>query len=117
MSLTDVSNEKFEEMFVKPLGGTYESGPDKLIGFGTANYFKSLVDNMGILIGHDSAADFSDRSNDWQMLALLKPTETNFNKELRTLSIEATSFLDVNAPEEVNVFSIGDRSIVDVASL
>lgn len=117
MGLTDVSNEKFEEMFIKPLGGVYENGPDKIIGFGTANYFKSLVEKMGKLVGHDASADFSDRSNDWTMLALLKPTETNFNKELRVLNVEATSFLDAVAPEEVNVFSIGDRSIVDVAAL
>ena len=117
MALLDTSKAKFEEMFVKPLGGSYENGSDKIIGFGTANYFKSLVDSMGRLVGHLASADFSDRSDDWEMLARLSPSETNFNKELRSLAVEATSFYDATAPEDVNIFRIGNRQAIDLASL
>lgn len=118
MSLLDTSKAKFEELFIKPLGGSYENGAEKIIGFGTGTFFKSLVDGkMGRLVGHLSSAPFSDRSEDWEMLALLQPTETNFNKELRTLAIQATSYYDATAPEEINIFRIGNRQAIDLASL
>lgn len=118
MSLLDSSKAKFEELFIKPLGGTYENGAEKIIGFGTGNFFKSIVDGkMGRLVGHLKSAAFSDRSEDWEMLALLQPTETNFNKELRTLAIQATSYYDATAPEDVNIFRIGNRQAIDLAAL
>lgn len=117
LSMTDTSREKFEELFVKPMGGVYENGADKLIGFGTANFFKSLMERIGMLVGHDASADFSDRSNDWQMLAVPKPTSINFNKELQSLECEFVSAFDATMPEAINIFSIGDMSKVDRASL
>lgn len=116
MSLLDNSKAKFEEMFIKPLGGSY-TNVDKIIGFGTDAFYKSIVTKMGRLVGHLRSAAFSDRSEDWEMLALLRPSETNFNKELRTLAIEATSFYDATAPEEVNIFRIGNRQAIDLAAL
>tara|TARA_R110002153_G_scaffold136399_4_gene286308 strand:+ start:2536 stop:3459 length:924 start_codon:yes stop_codon:yes gene_type:complete len=117
LSMTDTSKELFEEIFVKPLGGTYENGTDKLIGFGTANYFKSLMERIGKLIGHDASADYSDRSNDWQMLAVAKPSSINFNKEIQALECEFVSAFDATMPEAINIFSIGDMSKVDRAAL
>tara|TARA_R110000744_G_scaffold82910_1_gene162881 strand:- start:709 stop:1632 length:924 start_codon:yes stop_codon:yes gene_type:complete len=117
LSMTDTSKELFEEIFVKPLGGTYENGTDKLIGFGTANYFKSLMERIGKLIGHDASAEYSDRSNDWQMLAVAKPSSINFNKEIQALECEFVSAFDATMPEAINIFSIGDMSKVDRAAL
>jgi len=117
LSLTDTSRDLFEELFVKPLGGTYENGADKLIGFGTAAFFKSLMTKVGKLVGHDAAADFSDRSDDWQMLAIPKPTSINFNKEIQALECEFVSAFDATMPEAINIFSIGDMSKVDRAAL
>lgn len=117
MSLLDTSKEKFEEMFIKPLGGVYENGGSKIIGFGTGSFYQSLVGRMGRLVGHLRSADFSDRSEDWEMLALLQPSETNFNKELRTLAIEATSYYDATAPADVNIFRLGNRQAIDLANL
>lgn len=117
MSLLDTSKAKFEEMFIKPLGGSYENGGDKILGFGSGTFFKSLVGKMGRLVGHLSAASYSDRSEDWEMLALLQPSETNFNKELRTLALEATSYYDATAPADINIFRIGNRQAIDLASL
>ena len=117
MSLTDTTKEKFKEMFIKPLGGTYENGPDELIGFGTGNFFKSLISKAGKLIGHDAGVAYSDRSNDWQMLAIPNPTGINFNKELQALETEFVSAYDSTMPEAINIFSIGDKTIVDLAAL
>ena len=117
MSITDTSKEKFEELFIKPLGGSYENGADKLIGFGTANFFKSLMTKIGKLVGHDASADYSDRSNDWQMLAVPNPSSINFNKELQVIEVEFTSAFDATMPEAINIFSIGDKTKIDFASL
>lgn len=117
MSITDTSKEKFEELFVKPLGGTYTNGPDKLIGFGTAAFFKSLMTKIGKLIGHDASAAFTDRSNDWQMLAVPNPSSINFNKELQVVECEFVSAFDATMPEAINIFSIGDKSKIDFAAL
>jgi len=117
MSITDTSKEKFEELFVKPLGGTYENGPDKLIGFGTAAFFKSLMTKIGKLIGHDASAAFSERENDWQMLAVPNPSSINFNKELQVVECEFVSALDSTMPEAINIFSIGDKTKIDLAAL
>tara|TARA_R110000868_G_C10972634_1_gene770637 strand:+ start:19108 stop:20031 length:924 start_codon:yes stop_codon:yes gene_type:complete len=117
MSITDTSREKFEELFIKPLGGIYENGADKLIGFGTANFFQSLMTKIGKLVGHDSAAAFTDRSNDWQMLAVPNPSSINFNKELQVIEVEFTSAFDATMPEAINIFSIGDKTKIDFASL
>ncbi len=117
LSMTDTSKELFEEIFVKPLGGTYENGADKLIGFGTASFFKSLMEKIGKLVGHDASADFTDRSNDWQMLAVPKPNTINFNKELQALECEFVTAFDATMPEAINIFSIGDMTKVDRAAL
>lgn len=118
LSMTDTSREKFEEIFVKPLGGKYVNGMDELIGFGTGNFFKSLIDGkIGKLIGHDAGVAFSDRTNDWQMLAYPNPTSINFNKELQAIEAEFVSAYDATMPEDINVFSIGDKSKIDLASL
>jgi hypothetical protein len=117
LSITDTSKEKFEELFVKPLGGTYENGADKLIGFGTAGFFKSLMEKIGKLIGHDASALYSDRSNDWQMLAIPKPNSINFNKELQVIECEFVSAFDSTMPEAINIFSIGDMSKIDRVAL
>ena len=117
LSITDTSREKFEELFVKPLGGTYENGADKLIGFGTAGFFKSLMEKIGKLIGHDASAAFTDRSNDWQMLAIPKPNSINFNKELQAIECEFVSAFDSTMPEAINIFSIGDMSKIDRVAL
>lgn len=117
MSLTDTTKAKFKEMFIKPLGGTYENGPDELIGFGTGNFFKSLISKAGKLIGHDAGVAYSDRSDDWQMLAIPNPTAINFNKELQALETEFVSAYDSTMPEAINIFSIGDKTIVDLAAL
>lgn len=117
MSITDTSVAKFEELFIKPLGGSYENGPDKLIGFGTGNFFKSLISKAGKLIGHDASAPYSDRSNDWVMLASPKPNSINFNKELQVVETEFMSYYDASMPEAINIFRIGDFSKIDFASL
>jgi hypothetical protein len=117
MSLTDTSKEKFEEIFIKPLGGSYENGADKLIGFGTANFFQSLMTKIGKVVGHRASSAYSDRSEDWQMLAVPNPTSINFNKELQVIECEFVSAYDATMPESVNIFSIGDMSIVDYAAL
>jgi len=117
MSLTDTSKEKFEELFVKPLGGAYENGSDKLIGFGTASFFSSLMSKIGKLVGHDSSAAFTDRSNDWQMLAVPNPSSINFNKELQVIEVEFVSAFDATMPEAINIFSIGDKTKIDLAAL
>lgn len=119
MSITDTSREKFEELFIKPLGGKYTNPTSQVevLGFGTGAMFKSLVDKLGRLIGHDAGVAFSDRSNDWEMLALLRPTETNFNKELQLFGIEAVSYYDATMPEDVNIFRIGDKSAIDLANV
>jgi hypothetical protein len=115
MSITDTSREKFEELFVKPLGGTYENGTDKLIGFGTASFFQSLMTKIGKLIGVDANA--TDRLNDWQMLAVPNPSSINFNKELQVIECEFVSALDSTMPEAINIFSIGDKTKIDLAAL
>jgi hypothetical protein len=117
MSLTDTSREKFEEIFIKTLGGTYENGADKIIGFGTGSFFTSLAVKMGKLIGHDAGVAYSDRSNDWSLLAKPNPSGLNFNKELQALECEFTSYFDATMPEAVNVFRIGDFSKIDFESL
>lgn len=117
MSITDTSKEKFEELFIKPLGGTYTNGADKLIGFGTANFFKSLMTKIGKLVGHDSSVANTDRSNDWQMLAVPNPSSINFNKELQVIEVEFQSAFDATMPEAINIFSIGDKTKIDFASL
>jgi hypothetical protein len=117
LSITDTSKEKFEEVFIKPLGGDYENAGERLIGFGTGNFFKSLMTQIGKLVGHDANTPFSDRSNDWQMLAAPTPSSINFNKELQAIECEFVSVYDATMPEDVNIFSIGDMSIVDYASL
>jgi len=113
LSLTDTSREKFEEIFIKPLGGEYVNGADKLIGFGTANFFASLMPKIGKLVGHDANAAYTDRSNDWQMLAAPTPSSINFNKELQVIECEFVSAFDATMPEAINIFSIGDISLVD----
>jgi len=117
MSITDTSKEQFEEIFVKPLGGVYENAGDKIIGFGTANFFKSLMTQIGKLVGHDASAAFTDRANDWQMLAVPNPSSINFNKELQVLECEFASAFDATMPEAINIFSIGDITILDRAAL
>lgn len=117
MSITDTSKEKFEEIFVKPLGGVYENGADKLIGFGTAAFFQSLMVKIGKLQGHDAGVSFDDKSNDWQMLAVPNPSSINFNKELQVIECEFASAFDATMPEAINIFSIGDKSKVDFAAL
>lgn len=117
MSLTDTSKEKFEEVFIKPLGGEYINGADKLIGFGSGNFFSSLMSEIGKLVGHSKSDAYTDRSNDWQMLAFPTPSSINFNKELQVIECEFVSAYDATMPEDINIFSIGDMSIVDYASL
>lgn len=117
MSITDTSKAKFEEVFIKPLGGTYTNGSDEIIGFGTGNFFKSLLVKAGKLIGHDAGVAFTDRSNDWVMLAKVTPSSINFNKELQVIETEFVSYYDATMPEEVNVFRIGDFSKIDLESL
>lgn len=117
MSFADTTKDKFKEMFIKPLGGVYVNGSEELIGFGTAAFFQSLMTKAGKLIGHEASAAFTDRSNDWNMLAVPNPTGINFNKELQALETEFTSLYDANMPEAVNLFQIGDKTIVDLAAL
>lgn len=118
LSMTDTSRESFKELFIKPLGGVYTNGPDEIIGFGTGNFFTSLMTKKaGKLVGHDASAAFSDRTNDWVMLALIKPASINFNKEIQALEVEFTSLYDATAPEEVNIFRIGDMTKIDLAAL
>lgn len=117
LSMTDTSREKFEEIFIKPLGGKYVNGADEVIGFGTGSFFQSLVTKMGKLIGHDAGVAFSDRSNDWSMLAKPNPSAINFNKELQALECEFVSYFDASMPDAINVFRIGDFSKIDFASL
>lgn len=117
LSITDTSKEKFEELFVKPLGGTYENGADKIIGFGTANFFKSLMTQIGKLQGHSASEPYTDRSNDWTMLAVPNPSSINFNKELSVIECEFASAFDATMPEAINIFSIGDGSKIDFAAL
>jgi len=117
MSLTNTSREQFEEMFINPLGGKYENGGNEVIGFGTGNFFQSLLVKAGKLVGHDAGVAYSDRSNDWAMLASIKPSSINFNKELQVIETEFVSYYDATAPEQVNIFKIGDFSIIDLESL
>lgn len=117
MSIKDTSVTKFEELFVKPLGGTYENGADKVIGFGTGNFFKSLISKAGKLVGHDAGVAFTDRSNDWTMLASIKPNSINFNKELQVVEAEFVSYYDATMPNAVDIFRIGDFSKIDLESL
>jgi len=117
MSLTDTSRAQFEEMFINPLGGKYVNGLDEVIGFGTDSFFKSLLAKAGKLVGHDAGVAYTDRSNDWSMLASIKPSSINFNKELQVIETEFISYYDATAPEEVNIFKIGDFSVIDLESL
>ena len=117
MSITDTSKEKFEEIFIKPLGGVYENGADKVIGFGTANFFKSLMTQIGRLVGHSASEPYTDRSNDWQMLAVPNPSSINFNKELSVIECEFSSAFDATMPEAINIFSIGKMEAIDFAAL
>lgn len=117
MSITDTSKAKFEEMFINPLGGKYTNGSDEIIGFGTGNFFKSLLVKAGKLIGHDAGVAFTDRTNDWVMLASIKPNSINFNKELQVIETEFVSYYDATMPEDVNIFRIGDFSKIDLESL
>ena len=117
MSMTDTSKEKFEEIFIKPLGGSYINGADKLLGFGSGNFFQSMMSKIGKLVGHSASAAYTDRSDDWQMMAFPTPSSINFNKELQVIECEFISAYDATMPEDVNIFSIGDMSIVDYAAL
>ena len=117
MSLTDTSKATFKEMFINPLGGTYVNGPDELIGFGSASFFSSLMVKIGKLVGHSANAAFTDRSDDWQMLAMPNPSSINFNKELQVIECEFTSAFDATMPEAINIFSIGDKTKIDFATL
>jgi hypothetical protein len=72
---------------------------------------------IGKLVGHDAAADFTDRSNDWQMLAVPNPSSINFNKELQVIECEFASAFDATMPEAINIFSIGDKTKIDLAAL
>lgn len=117
MSFTDTSRALFEEMFIKPLGGTHTEGADTVVGFGTGNFFQSLISKAGKLVGHDSGTAYTDRDKDWSMLASIKPSAINFNKELQTLEVEFISYYDATMPEEVNIFKIGDFSVIDLAAV
>ena len=117
MSLTDTSVAKFKELFIKPLGGVHTEGADEIIGFGTDNFFKSLIIKAGKLVGHDAGVAYSDRSNDWSMLASISPSSMNFNKELQVLETEFVSYYDATMPETVNIFRIGKFDLIDFSAL
>ena len=117
LSLADTSKEKFEEVFIKPLGGTYENGMDKLIGFGSGSFFSSLINKAGKLIGHRTGVAYTDRSEDWSMLASVKPNSINFNKELQAIETEFVSYYDATMPNAIDIFRIGDFAKIDLENV
>lgn len=114
MTLSEMTQARWESLIGNVAGGIVEIGPSKLVGYGTGKLFKSEFSVAGMLVLHPIALPLNDRSSDY-VFHKTAPDLTSINfsgteRQGAEFTFEALKDSSVNSA--VDLFVKGDYTLL-----
>jgi hypothetical protein len=98
-------------------GDTHTVGSEELFGWGTSKQFTGTFADAKTLVLHPKAngEDKSEDWNFWKAYPMIDGSLTFSGESAQIIPVKFKVYMDDTKPDEINMFAIGDGSLLDEA--
>jgi hypothetical protein len=113
MTLVEMTTQRWEDLVGNVSGDIVESGPDKIIGWGTSKLYQSKFALGGRLVGHPVRLPLTDRSADISMFTAPTLSSITFSgQEAQGAEVEFVALENRGVSNKVSLARRGDYTLL-----